>query len=135
MSTAQMTICNSSPHEDPVKSRHILVVEDQLLLATLIADVLGETHEVVCAPDVEHAVDQLLGGEIDLVLLDCLLPDGPNWQVALEADRQGIPVILMTGDPDQAHGLLGGDRPYLLKPFTLASLIDVIDSAFRGLPQ
>ncbi len=69
--------------------------------------------------------------------IDVALPcaDGPNWQVALEADRQGIPVILMTGDPDQAHGLLGGDRPYLLKPFTLASLIDVIDSASRGLPQ
>ena len=65
------------------------------------------------------------------MLLDCVLPDGPNWQVALEADRQNIPVVFMTGDPGQAKELVGGARPYLLKPFRLASLIDVIDSNAR----
>ena len=77
------------------------------------------------------AVDHLLGDAIDLVLLDCVLPDGPNWQVALEADRQNIPVVFMTGDPGQAKELVGGARPYLLKPFGLATLIDVIDSNAR----
>jgi DNA-binding response OmpR family regulator len=109
----------------------ILVVEDQEPLATIIADVLGDAHEVVCAPNVAEAVDHLLGDAIDLVLLDCVLPDGPNWQVALEADRQNIPVVFMTGDAGQAKELVGGARPYLLKPFGLATLIDVIDSSAR----
>jgi hypothetical protein len=34
----------------------------------------------------------------------------------------------MTGDPGHAKELVGGARPYLLKPFGLAALIDVIDS-------
>jgi DNA-binding response OmpR family regulator len=109
----------------------ILVVEDQEPLATIIADVLSDAHEVVCAANVEDAVDHLLGDAIDLVLLDCVLPDGPNWQVALEADRQNIPVVFMTGDPGQAKELVGGARPYLLKPFGLATLIDVIDRYAR----
>jgi DNA-binding response OmpR family regulator len=107
------------------------VVEDQELLTTIIADVLSDAHEVVCAAKVEDAVDRLLGDAIDLVLLDCVLPDGPNWQVALEADRQNIPVVFMTGDPGQAKELVGGGRPYLIKPFGLAALIDLIDSTVR----
>ena len=81
------------------KPRRILVVEDQELLAAVIADVLANSHEVICAPSVGEAVDPLFCEAIDLVLLDCVLPDGPNWQVALEADRQDIPVVLMSGDP------------------------------------
>src|SRR4051794_15310778 len=118
-----------------IKTPRILVVEDQELLAAFVADVLGDGYEVVCASNVEDAVDHLLGGVIDLVLLDCVLPDGPNWQVALEADRQDIPVVFMTGDAGQAEELGAGARPYLLKPFTIATLIDVVDNAARPLPH
>ena len=105
----------------------ILVAEDEELLAGVIADVLGDSHDVICASNVGDAVDHLLCGDLDLVLLDCMLPDGPNWQVALEADRQDIPVVFMTGDAAQAEELVEGARPYLLKPFAIAALIDIVD--------
>lgn len=111
----------------------VLVVEDEQLLATVIADVLGESHEVICSPNVEDAIEHLLGEDIDLVLLDCVLPDGPNWQVALEADRQEIPIVFMTGDPGQAKELADGFRPYLLKPFAISALIDAVDNVARPL--
>ena len=41
----------------------------------------------------------------------------------------------MTGDPGRVKGLVGGDRPYLLKPFAMAALIDIIDSTARLLPK
>ena len=125
--TSQISERYPTRHEGSIKPARILVVEDQELLTTIIADVLGDAHEVVCAAKVEDAVDRLLCDAIDLVLLDCVLPDGPNWQVALEADRQNIPVVFMTGDPGQAKELVGGARPYLIKPFGLAALIDLID--------
>ena len=81
--------------------------------------------------DVGDAIDHLLGDDIDFVLLDCVLPDGPNWQVALEADRQDIPVVFMTGDAGQAKELVEGGRPYLLKPFAIATLIDVVENRLR----
>jgi hypothetical protein len=61
-------------------------------------------------------------------LLDCILPGGTMWQVVLEADRQEIPVVLMTGDPSQRKDVAGGERPYILKPFTLQALIDIVEA-------
>jgi DNA-binding response OmpR family regulator len=46
-----------------------LVVEDEELLAAVIADVLGESHVVICASNVGDAMDHLLGDDIDFVLL------------------------------------------------------------------
>jgi two-component system, OmpR family, response regulator len=106
----------------------VLVVEDQALIAGLIADALSDTYEAICAPTVPEAVEHLLTNSIDLVLLDCVLPGGTMWQVMLDADRLGVPVVLMTGDPGQMREIEGGPRPYILKPFSIAQLLDVIDA-------
>jgi DNA-binding response OmpR family regulator len=105
----------------------ILVVEDQELLAEIITDALAGSYEVLSAYNVADAVELLLGAAIDLVLLDCVLPGGTMWQVVLEADRQTIPVVLMTGDPVQMIEVAGGSRPFLLKPFSIAALHDVVE--------
>jgi two-component system copper resistance phosphate regulon response regulator CusR len=110
------------------RTRRILVVEDQEKIADLIADALSDSYQPVCAQNVEAAVEQLLSGDIDLVLLDCVLPGGSMWQVMLEADRIGVPVVLMTGDPGQVAEVTGGPRPYILKPFSIKKLLDVVDA-------
>jgi DNA-binding response OmpR family regulator len=110
------------------RTRRILVVEDQEQIADLIADALSDSYQPVCAQNVEAAVEQLLSGDIDLVLLDCVLPGGSMWQVMLEADRIGVPVVLMTGDPGQVAEVTGGPRPYILKPFSIEKLLDVVDA-------
>jgi CheY-like chemotaxis protein len=56
------------------RAPRILVVEDEESLAAVIADVLGDSHDVVCAANVGDAIDHLLGDDIDLVLLDCVAP-------------------------------------------------------------
>ena len=71
----------------------------------------------------------MLSAAIDLVLLYCVLPGGTMWQVALEADRQDIPLVLMTGDAAQMKDLVGGTRPFLLKPFSIAALTDIIQTS------
>jgi len=109
----------------------ILVVEDQEPIATVIAELLSDTYEVVCAATVDEAADHLLVGSFQMVLLDCVLPGGTMWQVVLEADRQQVPVALMTGDPGQKTEIAGGQRPFLLKPFSLSALLDVVDAASR----
>ena len=83
---------NRSRHKGAIKPARILVVEDQELLATVLANVLGDAHEVICAPNVEDAVEYLLNGGIDLVLLDCVLPDGPDWQVASKPTGRTFPL-------------------------------------------
>jgi len=110
------------------KRFQILVVEDQADIARLISDALSDTYEVACAQTVPKAVDQLLTGDVDLVLLDCVLPGGTMWQVVLESDRLNVPVVLMTGDPGQMREIAGGPRPHILKPFSIAELINMIDA-------
>lgn len=107
----------------------ILVVEDQALIAGLIADALSDTYEAICASTVPEAVEHLTTNSIDVVLLDCVLPGGTMWQVMLEADRLQVPIVLMTGDPGQMKEIKGGPRPYILKPFSIAQLLDAIDTA------
>lgn len=114
--------------------KRILVVEDQESIATVIADALSDSYEAICASTVPEAVEHLLGGDIDLVLLDCVLPGGTMWQVVLDADRLGVPVVLMTGDPGQMREIKGGPRPYMLKPFSIEKLLDVVDAQSGFLP-
>ena len=79
------------------------------------------------------AWDQSSGcGSSRWVLLDCILPGETTWQIVLEADRQNIPVVLMTGDADQMKDITGGPRPFILKPFALHDLRSVIKEALRG---
>ncbi len=110
------------------RTPRILVVEDEVLVAGIISDALSDTYEVICAQTVPDAVEHLLGSDIDLVLLDCVLPGGTMWQMVLESDRLGVPVVLMTGDPGQMKEVAGGPRPHILKPFSIAELLDVIDA-------
>lgn len=110
-----------------IQRPRILVVEDQDLIAGLITDALSDTYEVSRAASVADALEVLMAGDIALVLLDYVLPGGTMWQVVLEADRLSVPVVLMTGEPSKIADVSGGPRPYLIKPFSLAALIEVID--------
>ena len=83
---------------------------------------LGDAHQVVCAAKVEDAVDHLLVDAIDLVLLiACFQTDRTGRSLSKPTGRTS-PIVFMTGDPGHAKELVGGARPYLLKPFRLASL-------------
>ena len=116
-------------HTQPCK---ILVVEDQDLLSELIAEELADAFEVLRASSVAEGIDLLLAAAVDLVLLDCVLPGGTMWQVVLEADRQNVPVVLMTGDAGQMKDIAGGPRPYILKPFALHDLRVAVEKAMRA---
>ena len=100
--------------------RHILVVEDDSLVADVILEALDEVYATSHVGGVEGALERLRGGGIDLILLDCSLPGEPA-QMLIEAEREGIPIILMSGDPEMAERL-GGGRRFVPKPFTLSVL-------------
>jgi len=109
--------------------RRLLVVEDQDSLFTVIAEGLAPSFEVLCAATVADGVELLLAAAVDVVLLDCVLPGETMWQIVLEADRQQVPVVLMTGDPARMKEARAGARPYIFKPFTLADLKRVLEDA------
>lgn|ERR1043166_753412 len=106
--------------------RHVLVVDDDARIADLIAAMLrtlGYTATLaVTSADALRAASSL---HPDVVLLDATLP-GVAGAELLDAIMRALPktpVIVMTGDPRRADGLLQhGAAGYLAKPFRIEAL-------------
>ena len=111
---------------------HILVVEDDPLVAEVIAAALDDDYATSLVETSAGALAQLSNGGIDLILLDCTLPDGIDPALIPAADRVGLPVVFMSGDPQRMEGLTTQPRPFILKPFTLGDLAAAVEEAIRG---
>jgi CheY-like chemotaxis protein len=113
----------------------ILVVEDDGDLAQLIFDIfMTAGYELRWASDrAEINREMKRAAEIDLVLLDIVLPDANGLQV-LSRIRQhptlkAMPVILMTGKSsteDVLAGLSAGADGYVSKPFQISGLMKAV---------
>lgn len=110
----------------------ILVVEDDPLVSEVISLALDDTYKVVMAETAQQALGWLRQGGIRLMLLDCTLPGGIDASLIPEADRSGAAVIFMSGDPGRMHKLVDQPRPFILKPFTLAGLLETVDAAWAS---
>jgi DNA-binding response OmpR family regulator len=111
---------------------HILVVEDDPLVAEVIAAALDDDYATSLVGSSAAALSQLSIGGIDLILLDCTLPDGIDPALIPTADRVGLPVVFMSGDPQRMEGLTTQPRPFILKPFTLGDLVAAVERAICG---
>jgi DNA-binding response OmpR family regulator len=114
---------------------HILVVEDDPLVSEIVAAALDDDYQTSLVETAADAIKRLRDGGIDLMLLDCSLPGGMDRQLIPQADRSGVPVILMSGDPARMQNVGDQNRPFVLKPFTLAELLDAVEQAIGGGPQ
>jgi CheY-like chemotaxis protein len=77
----------------------ILVVDDEPLIAMLIADWLGELGCKVVGPvsRVSEALSHIEATALDAVLLDVTLGAGDSFSVAELARGKGIPIAFLTG--------------------------------------
>lgn len=114
------------------KRPHILIVEDDPLVAEVIAAALDDGYSTSMAETSGTALHRLSDGGIDLMLLDCTLPGGIDPGLIPTADRVGVPVVFMSGDPQRMEGLTAQPRPFILKPFTLTELVAAVQRAIDG---
>jgi DNA-binding response OmpR family regulator len=115
-----------------VDKYEILVVEDDPLVSEVIAAALDDSYSTTMAETTAEALGILRRGGVRLMLLDCTLPDGAGGELIPEADRAGAAVILMSGDPGRMAKLTDQPRPFVLKPFTLAGLLDTIEAVLAS---
>jgi DNA-binding response OmpR family regulator len=105
--------------------KHILVVEDDPLVAEIVTEALGDEFDTSRAENSQEGVQRLSEGGIDLMLLDCTLPGGLGQNLLDTADGAGVRVVLMSGNPGMA-AQVPGKRPFILKPFSLSGLLDMV---------
>ncbi len=107
----------------------ILVADDEANLARGIAEnLIAEGFRVTTVGDGLRALEEMLAGTHDLVILDVMMPGLDGFAVCEEARRQGIvtPILFLTakgGLDDRIHGLEAGGDDYLPKPFHLQELL------------
>src|SRR3954466_3102206 len=107
----------------------VMVVDDEQRIRKLISRSLSSAgHNVLCAADGFRALDRLESEEVDLVLLDLIMP-GCNGLTVLSSMRQRentTPVIVLTAGTDVATRVEALDRgagDVVAKPFSLAELL------------
>jgi PAS domain S-box-containing protein len=122
----------------------VLVVDDNDSVRELIERVLSDSgYRVVAANDRGSALQVLerLGGAVDLLVTDVIMPGGSGHDLAVEVEqRHGpIPVLYVSGYTENSvirHGIPVGDVEFLAKPFApteLASAVRrVLDSTAAG---
>jgi DNA-binding response OmpR family regulator len=107
----------------------VLVVDDEERIRTLIGRSLSsEGHSVVAASDGLGALDRLAAEDIDLVLLDLVMPrcNGLTVLSSLRQRKDDTPVIVLSGVTDIAtrvQALERGAVDVVAKPFSLVELL------------
>jgi DNA-binding response OmpR family regulator len=120
-----------------VKERTILVVEDEPDIAQLVAlHLRDEGYQVTIAEDGHTGMRQVLECAWDLVMLDLRLPgpDGLAICRALRAQRNYVPVLMLTSKSSELDRVLGlelGADDYVTKPFSVSELVARVKSLFR----
>ena len=113
----------------------ILIVEDDGNIAKMIAASLAIVgYESQICPDGRMAVETILSGRFDLILLDVMLPGLSGFQVLEEIRCREIPVIFLTAKQDVAdkvRGLRLGAEDYIVKPFEAVELLARIEVVLR----
>lgn len=115
----------------------LLVVEDDPIIQEGLRIALGqEGCEILAAENVSRAKEYLAANrDIDLCLLDILLPDGTGFDVCAAIRQQGsTPIIFLTACDDEVHTVLGleqGGDDYITKPFRMRELTARIKAVLR----
>lgn len=118
---------------------NILVVDDSMPNLLLLKDILtGYNYGVIAESEGEKVPGILKAGNIDLVLLDIMMPKVDGFEVCrrikADPDIKDIPVIFLTAKVDEASLLKGfelGGVDYIKKPFLISELIARVKTHLR----
>lgn len=120
-----------------MKGIKILVVDDEFRIRKLVKDFLVKNnYSVVEAEDGEQAIDIFLQEkDIELIVLDVMMPKLDGWQVCKEIRTySNVPIIMLTAMGDERHELQGfqlGIDEYISKPFSPQILVARIEAILR----
>lgn len=119
-----------------VRSPHILVVEDDREIRTMVSRFLSKNGCRVTVAEDARSMDRALGSaRIDLLVLDIMLPGEDGLSICRRLRTSStLPVIMLTaaGDPvARVVGLEMGADDYVAKPFNPHELLARIKAVLR----
>ena len=129
-----MSVCGQAKG---FSERHILIVEDEPKISTLLADYLqklgGFSSSGVSRGD--EVLQQIQSHPPDLILLDLMLPGMDGIEVCKQVRAQStVPIIMITARVEEIDRLLGlelGADDYICKPFSPREVVARVKAVLR----
>lgn len=114
----------------------ILMVDDDKEIADLVEIHLkGEGYQVYKAYNGKEALEIFDAEEIDLAILDIMMPGMDGNEVCAKIRQTStIPIIMLSAkdsESDKVSGLVNGADDYVTKPFNTSELIARVNSQLR----
>lgn len=115
---------------------HILLLEDDTVLADILIDYLQERYQVSHTYSMKEAFQLCVANRYDLYIFDINVPDGDGITLLkeLRAFRDETPAIFITAFHDTKHlteAFKSGGNDFIRKPFDLEELSMRIDNIKR----
>ncbi|NDK38560.1 response regulator [Pseudoxanthomonas gei] len=116
---------------ESIKGKHILLVEDDQLVAFTVEDMLlyAEAGTVTVAETVAKALEALASQQFDAAIVDVNLRGEASWPVATELRSQGVPYLTATGYGEMVQHDLAGTL--LSKPYSMNQLLTALSTLFE----
>jgi two-component system response regulator VicR len=116
--------------------KRVLIIEDEKSISDIVKFNLNkEGFDVDTAYDGREGLDKALGSDLDLILLDVMLPSMDGFEICKRIRaKSNVPVIMLTAKEEEVDKVLGlelGADDYITKPFGLRELIARIKANIR----
>ncbi|NOT63825.1 MAG: response regulator [Acidobacteria bacterium] len=116
-------------------AKTILVIDDSPTVCKLVALSLEQHgHRVLVASEMMEALAKLNESQLDLILLDIMLPGADGYQVCKiiknYASTKTVPVVMLSGRDgffDKMRARLVGAQGYITKPFVPNDLLKAVE--------
>jgi two-component system, OmpR family, alkaline phosphatase synthesis response regulator PhoP len=130
---------------EETRVRSIVIVEDDEDIADSIRyNLEREGFRVRVASTGEDALNLILNGPLNLILLDLNLPHMSGFEMCrrlrAESATAHVPILILTARTDESDKVLGlnlGADDYITKPFSMRELVARVNAALRraGAPE
>ena len=115
---------------------HILIVEDEEKIATLLSDYLSKAgYQTTTLLDGNNVVTTVKNQKFDLILLDLMLPGKDGLTLCREIQEfSNVAIIMITARVDEIDRLLGlelGADDYICKPFSPREVVARVKAILR----
>lgn len=113
----------------------ILIADDNAEIREVLKILLeSEGFEVIEAADGNEAVEKI-EDNIDLIILDVMMPNKNGYRACLEIrEKSMVPILFLTAkteDSDKALGFSSGGDDYLVKPFSYTEIVARVKALLR----
>ena len=117
--------------------KKILIADDEERIVKLVSDFLNASgYETICAADGKEALDIFnKDGDIDLCIIDIMMPEVDGWEVTRKIRKNSdIPIIMLSARAEEFDLLTGfesGIDEYVTKPFSPAVLVKRVEALLK----